>query len=58
MFRGVLEGFKGGPKIGAERIPDPLTFLVGSVFLIFTVPIGGIAEGIVTTYSRIRQKAE
>ena len=59
MFRGVLEGFKRGPsEVGKEPIPDPLTFLVGSVFLILTVPLGGIAEGVAVTYSKIKQEAK
>lgn len=62
MFRGVLEGFKRGPselkKEPKEPIPDPLTFLVGSVFLILTVPLGGIAEGVAATYNKIKQEAK
>ena len=63
MFRGVLEGLKPGPSevrsaLKKEPFPDPLTFLVGSVFLILTVPLGGIAEGVAVTYSKIKQEAK
>lgn len=60
MFRGVLEGFKRGPpsEVSKERFPDPIEFFVGGVFLILTVPLGGIAEGVVATYNKIKQEAK
>lgn len=53
MFTGVTEGIVETLKHGPKQLwppPDPLSLVVGTVFLLVTLPIGGVAEGVQRTY--------